>query len=65
MLCTKWEIKDVSALNKILKKGKKELMEMNKLRENSQKNMRETLRLSKQAILSIHQKKFLESKNES
>lgn len=43
--------------------GKKELIEINKLRENSQKNMREILRLSKRAILSIHQKRFYEAKN--
>jgi translin len=43
--------------------GKNELMEINILRENSQKNMREVLRLSKRAILSIHQKRFTESKS--
>lgn len=50
-------------LKKILKKGKKELIEMNKLREDSQKTMREILRSSKRAILDIHQKRFSESKN--
>ena len=54
--------KRMSTLNNILKEGKKELMENNKLREKAQNNMRETLRLSKRAILSIHRKKFLESK---
>ena len=42
--------------------GKKELIEINKLRENSQKTMREILRLSKRAILSIHQKRLHEAK---
>jgi translin len=50
-------------LKKILKDGKKELMEINELRENAQKSMRKTLRFSKQAILSIHQKKIPESNN--
>ena len=43
--------------------GKKELMELNKLRETYQKDMREILRVSKRAIVSIHQKRFPESKN--
>jgi translin len=50
-------------LKEILKDGKKELIETNKLRENTQKSMRKTIRFSKQAILSIHQKNFSESKN--
>jgi translin len=49
-------------LKTILKDGKKELIEINKVRETTQKSMRKTLRLSKQAILSIHQKKFFEAK---
>lgn len=53
----------MSELKKILKKGKKELIERNKLREDSQKTMREILRSSKRAILNIHQKRFSESKN--
>jgi len=49
-------------LKKILRDGKIELIETNKLRENTQKSMRKTIRFSKQAILSVHQKKFFESK---
>ena len=49
-------------LKKILRDGKKELIETNKLRENTQKSMRKTIRFSKQAILSVHQKKIFESK---
>ena len=49
-------------LKKILRDGKKELIETNKLRENTQKSMRKTIRFSKQAILSVHQKKNFESK---
>ena len=49
-------------LKKILREGKKELIEINKLRENTQKSMRKTIRLSKQAILNIHQKNFSEAK---
>jgi translin len=52
----------LSGLKIILKEGKKELIEINKIRESTQKSMRKTLRLSKQAILSIHQKKFFEAK---
>ncbi|MCW3997145.1 MAG: hypothetical protein NWF10_01075 [Candidatus Bathyarchaeota archaeon] len=52
----------MSGLKIILKEGKKELIEINKIRESTQKSMRKTLRLSKQAILSIHQKKFFEAK---
>ena len=49
-------------LKKILKDGKVDLLELSKIRESAQKNMRKTIRFSKQAIFSIHQKKFLESK---
>lgn len=49
-------------LKKILRDGKIELIETNKLRENTQKSMRKTIRFSKQAILSVHQKKIFESK---
>ena len=49
-------------LKTILKEGKQELIEINKIRETTQKNMRKTIRFSKQAILSIHQKKFIEAK---
>lgn len=49
-------------LKKILNEGKADLIEKNKFRDNNQRIMRKTIRFSKQAILSIHQKKFLESK---
>jgi translin len=49
-------------LKNILNEGKKELIEINELRENIQKNMRKTIRFSKQAILRIHQKNFPKSK---
>jgi translin len=49
-------------LKTILKEGKKELIEINKIRETTQKSMRKTIRLSKQAIFSIHQKKISEAK---
>ena len=49
-------------LKKILNEGKSDLIETNKFRDNNQRIMRKTIRFSKQAILSIHQKKFLESK---
>ena len=42
----------------ILEKIRKELTEKNKIREDAQKNMRKATRLSKQAILLIHQKKL-------
>ena len=42
----------------ILEKIRKELTEKNKIREHAQKNMRKATRLSKQAILLIHQKKL-------
>jgi len=49
-------------LKKILNEGKADLIETNKFRDNNQRIMRKTIRFSKQAILSVHQKKFLESK---
>ena len=49
-------------LKKILNEGKADLIETNKFRDNNQRIMRKTIRFSKQAILSIHQKKILESK---
>jgi translin len=52
----------LSGLKTILKEGKKELIEINKIRETTQKSMRKTIRFSKQAILSIHQKKIFEAK---
>lgn len=52
----------MSRLKTILKEGKQELIELNKIRETTQKNMRKTIRFSKQAILSIHQKNFFEAK---
>jgi translin len=52
----------LSRLKTILKEGKQELIELNKIRETTQKNMRKTIRFSKQAILSIHQKNFFEAK---
>lgn len=54
-----WNLLD---LKNILNDGKKELIETNKLREKTQKNMRKTIRVSKRAILSIHQKNYSESK---
>jgi len=50
------------SLKIVLKGIRKELKEKEKLRENSQKEMRKATSLSKQAILLIHQKKMKEAK---
>jgi translin len=50
------------SLKTILGKIRKELTEKEKLRENLQKDMRKTTRLSKQAILLIHQKRLKEAR---
>jgi translin len=46
------------ALKTILNNVRKELQEKDRIREESQKNMRQATSLSKQAILHIHQKRF-------
>jgi translin len=47
----------LSTLKGILKKVKKELMEKDKIRENTHESMRKATSLSKRAILLVHQKK--------
>jgi translin len=48
-------------LKAVLTNIRKELQEKDKVREESQKNMRQATSLSKQAILHIHQKRFKEA----
>jgi translin len=48
----------LSSLEKVLQDIKNELMEKNKIREDSHESMRKATSLSKQTILLIHQKKF-------
>lgn len=50
------------SLKTLLNKIRKELKERNRVREKAQKDMRKATRLSKQAILLIHQKKLDEAK---
>jgi translin len=50
------------SLKTLLSKIRKELKEKEKVREKAQKDMRKATRLSKQAILLIHQKKLNEAK---
>lgn len=50
------------SLKTLLNKIRKELKEKEKVREKAQKDMRKATRLSKQAILLIHQKKLDEAK---
>jgi len=50
------------SLKTLLNKIRKELKEKEKAREKAQKDMRKATRLSKQAILLIHQKRFDEAK---
>ena len=53
----------MSGLKAILRDAKKELIKKNKVREETQKNMRKAQRLSKQAILRIHRKKNVEAES--
>lgn len=50
------------SIKTILEEIRKELTEKDKVREDSQKDMRKATRLSKQAILLIHQRKLEEAK---
>jgi translin len=52
----------LSSLEKIIQEIKTELMEKNKIREETHMSMRKVTSLSKQAILLIHQKKYGEAK---
>ena len=52
----------MATLKSILKEVKGELTQKEKVRENAQQNMRKATRLSKQAILSMHQKKYEEAR---
>ena len=54
-------VKKLATLKSILKELKKRLAEKDKARENAQQSMRKATRLSKQAILLIHQKKHEEA----
>jgi translin len=54
----------LSALKKMLKEIKNELMQKEKIREESQENIRKITSLSKQTILLSHQKRFKEAKNQ-
>jgi translin len=54
--------RSLSSLKTVLNKVKKELMQKDKVRENTHESMRKATSLSKQAILRIHQKKFDEAK---
>jgi len=49
-------------LKSILKEVKEELTQKDKVRENAQQSMRKATRLSKQAILLMHQKKYEEAR---
>ncbi len=51
----------MSTLKSVLQEIKTELMEKNKVREDSHESMRKATSLSKQAILRIHQKKYDEA----
>ncbi len=51
----------LSSLENILQEVKIELMQKNKIREETHESMRKTTSLSKQAILLIHQKKYVEA----
>jgi translin len=51
------------SLKNILREVKKELATKEKMRENTQKDMRKATSTSKQAILMIHQKRMKEAKN--
>ena len=51
----------LSSLETILQEVKTELMQKNKIREETQESMRKATSLSKQAILLIHQKKYAEA----
>lgn len=51
----------LSSLETILQEIKNELMQKNKIREETHESMRKTTSLSKQAILLIHQKKYAEA----
>ncbi len=51
-----------TTLETVLQEVKKELMQKNKIREDTHENMRKATSLSKQAILLIHQKKIDEAK---
>ena len=52
----------MSSLETVLQEVKKELMQKNKIREETHESMRKVTSLSKQAILLIHQKKIDEAK---
>jgi translin len=52
----------LSLLKTVLKEVKKELMQKDKVRENTHESMRKATSLSKQAILLIHQKRLEEAK---
>jgi translin len=51
----------LSSLEQVIQEIKKELMEKNKIREDTHESMRKATSLSKQAILLIHQKKYAEA----
>jgi translin len=51
----------LSSLEQVIQEIKKELMEKNKIREDTHESMRKATSLSKQAILLIHQKKYSEA----
>ena len=51
----------LSSLETILQEVKNELMQKNKIREETHESMRKATSLSKQAILLIHQKKYAEA----
>jgi translin len=52
----------LATLKSILKEVKKELTQKDKVRENAKQSMRKATRLSKQAILIMHQKKYEEAR---
>jgi len=51
----------LSGLESVLQEVKKELMQKNKIREETHESMRKATSLSKQAILLIHQKRYVEA----
>ena len=51
----------LSSLESVLQEVKKEIVERNKIREETHENMRKATSLSKQAILLIHQKKYADA----
>jgi len=51
----------LSSLESLLQEVKRELVDKNKIREETHENMRKITSLSKQAILLIHQKKYVDS----